>query len=81
MKIIIRTTAIFFIVLLFPGSLFSLEKKGGIKEELLPGKQVEASVDLTVKSYKTFKFKVSPETYTAAITISGAPADLDLFVK
>ncbi len=80
-KLIIKITAIIFISLFLPGALFSLEKKGGIKEELLPGKQVEASVDLTVKSYKTFKFKVSPETYTATLTISGAPADLDLFVK
>ncbi len=82
MKTSLRTCAVILLVLFMSvPALFSLEKKGGIKEELLPGKVAEAVVDLGVRSYTTFKFQVSPDTYAVTLTLSGAPADLDLFVK
>lgn len=76
-------TRIFIIFIFFITSinLFSLEKKGGVRIELQPGKKVQSVIDLKVRSYKTFTFKVLPDTYAIELTLTGAPADLDLFVN
>ncbi len=78
-KLRIRIFVVFSLFIIFPVTLFSLEKK--VKSILISGKQVESAVNLEVSSYKTFKFQVLPDTYAVELTLSGVPADLDLFVK
>lgn len=68
-------------VLLFSlNSLFALEKKSTVRK-LIPGSGVEGKLDLNVKNYETFTFQIMPDTYAVELDLSGAPADLDMFIK
>ena len=74
-------TIIIAVTLLFSfNSLFALEKKGTVRK-ITPGTVVTGKLDLKVKNYETFAFQVQPDTFAVEIDLSGAPADLDLFVK
>ncbi len=81
MRSFIKTIAIFIILFIPFNSVFSLEKKGSVKNELFPGKQVRSIIDLNAKSYQTFKFQVPSDAYAVELILTGAQADLDLFVK
>ena len=50
---------------------------------LKPGIRVSSSVPLSKDAggYKTFTFEVEPDTFAVRLSISEAPADLDLFLK
>ncbi len=78
----LRIKAIIVILVLVSSyNLFSLEKKGSGKNVLSPGQAVRETLDLSVKNYKTFKINLADDVYAVDIILSGAPADLDLFVK
>jgi len=69
------------LILLFSfNSLFALEKKSTVRK-LIPGTVTEGKLELSVKNYETFTFQVKPDTYAVEIDLSGAPADLDMFIK
>ena len=68
------------IFLFFSNSLFALEKKSTV-EKIIPGSVIAEKLDLNEKNYKTYTFQVLPDTYAVEISLSDAPADLDIFVK
>ncbi len=74
-------TIIAVFLLLSLQTLNALEKKSGIKNVVLPCVVAGAELDLSQRSYETFKFQIAPDTYALEIVLSEAPADLDLFVK
>ncbi|HKK65394.1 MAG TPA: PPC domain-containing protein, partial [Clostridia bacterium] len=52
-------------------------------QSLRPDTRISASVPLSKEGggYKTFTFEVEPDTFAVQLSISEAPADLDLYIK
>ncbi|MDZ7794759.1 MAG: hypothetical protein U5P10_14050 [Spirochaetia bacterium] len=81
-RVFIRNTAscLLFFVLLSP--LWG-QNNDQSYQALRPDTQISASVPLSKEGggYKTFTFEVEPDTFAVQLSISEAPADLDLYIK
>jgi S1-C subfamily serine protease len=76
----------FFILILFlfsPVFSFSVEKTLTSKRDLISGRTISGSIDLSDqgKSYQTYKFRVPSDAFSVRLTLKNSPADLDIFVK
>lgn len=72
--------SVFFLYALIQPAAFEKQKQF---RSLIPGKRIQSYVDVSDKSggYTTFRFTVPEAVFGAELKLSGADADLDLFLK
>ncbi len=74
---------ILIILLFFPVFSFSVGKNLSSKNDLVSGREISGSIDLSDQgqSYQTFKFRVPSDVFSVKLTLKNSPADLDIFIK
>ena len=85
MKVFICRISLMVLITLFifPVLSFSVEKTISTKGVLFSGRMITGNIDLSAdgQSYRTYKFKVSEDTFAVRLTLKNSPADLDIFIK
>ncbi|MCK5674450.1 MAG: trypsin-like peptidase domain-containing protein [Spirochaetales bacterium] len=81
---LLKFSILIFIILFFsPVIIFAVEKTSSAKGDLVSGRIMSGSLDLSEEgqSYQTFRFKVPEDTFAVRLTLKNSPADLDIFIK
>ncbi|MFO7731685.1 MAG: serine protease [Spirochaetia bacterium] len=78
----IRNTAFCLLFFLLVSPLWG-QRDDQSYQRLRPNTQLSASIPLSKEGggYKTFTFEVEPDTFAVRLSLSEAPADLDLYIK